>query len=87
MSPGNDDRPIERVERALEHEGLVQHVYVHDRKGWHYAWRLTKLGLLLAMCRNADIPCFPRKGCAGNMACAQFESRIGYTLQNDNGNV
>jgi hypothetical protein len=47
MSPGNDDRPIERVERALEHEGLVQHVYVHDRKGWHWAWRLTKLGLLL----------------------------------------
>ncbi|MCL6740723.1 YdbH domain-containing protein [Sphingomonas sp. RB56-2] len=46
MSPGNDDRPIERVERAMEHEGLVQHVYVHDRKGWHWAWRLTKLGLL-----------------------------------------
>ncbi len=22
--------------------------YVHDRKGWHWAWRLTKLGLLLS---------------------------------------
>src|SRR4029453_7652193 len=49
MSPGNDDRPIERVERALEHEGLVEHVYVHDRKGWHWAWRLTKLGLLIVL--------------------------------------
>ena len=49
MSPGNDDRPIERVERALEHEGLVEHVYVHDRKGWHWAWRLTKLGLLVLL--------------------------------------
>src|SRR6185369_10772532 len=46
MSPGNDDRPIERVERALEHEGLARQVYVHDRTGWHRAWRLTKLGLL-----------------------------------------
>ena len=46
MSPGNDDRPIERVERALEHAHMVEHVYVHDRKGWHWAWRLTKLGLL-----------------------------------------
>ncbi len=49
MSPGNDDRPIERVERALEHEGLVEHVVVHDRKGWHWAWRLTKLGLLFLL--------------------------------------
>jgi translocation and assembly module TamB len=49
MSPGNDDRPIERVEQALEHEGLVEHVYVHDRKGWHWAWRLTKLGLLILL--------------------------------------
>ena len=49
MSPGNDDRPIERVERALEHEGLVEHAYVHDRKGWHWAWRLTKLGLLVLL--------------------------------------
>src|SRR5262245_59451437 len=46
MSPGNDDRPVERVERALEHAHLVEHVYVHDRKGWHWAWRLTRLGLL-----------------------------------------
>ena len=47
MTPGNDDRPIERVERALEHAHLVEHVYVHDRKGWHMAWRATKLGLLV----------------------------------------
>ena len=46
MAPSNDDRPIERVERALEHAHLVEHVYVHDRKGWHWAWRLTKVGLL-----------------------------------------
>jgi succinate dehydrogenase hydrophobic anchor subunit len=49
MSPGNDDRPIERVERTLEHEGLLEHAYVHDRKGWHRAWRLTKLGLLVVL--------------------------------------
>src|SRR4029453_6834240 len=49
MSPRNDDRPIERVERALEHEGLVKHVYVHDRKGWHWAWRLPKVGLLVLL--------------------------------------
>jgi len=49
MSPGNDDRPIERVERALEHEGLVKQAYVHDRRGWHRAWRLTKLGLLVLL--------------------------------------
>lgn len=46
MAPSNDDRPIERVERALEHAHLVEHVYVHDRRGWHWAWRLTKVGLL-----------------------------------------
>jgi hypothetical protein len=46
MSPSSNDRPIERVERALEHAHMVEHVYVHDRKGWHWAWRLTKLGLL-----------------------------------------
>ncbi|WP_294121973.1 YdbH domain-containing protein [Sphingomonas sp.] len=46
MSPGNDDRPLERIEQALEHEGFVEHVYVHDRTGWHWAWRLTKLGLV-----------------------------------------
>ena len=47
MAPSNDDRPIERVERALEHAHFVEHVYVHDRKGWHWAWRLTKVGLLV----------------------------------------
>lgn len=49
MCPGSDDRPIERVEQALEHAHLVEHVYVHDRKGWHWAWRLTKLGLLILL--------------------------------------
>ncbi|MFL6854541.1 MAG: YdbH domain-containing protein [Sphingomicrobium sp.] len=47
MSPSNDDRPIERVERGLPQGGLVEHVYVHDRKGWHWAWRLTRVGLLV----------------------------------------
>ena len=49
MSPGNDDRPIERVEQALEEAHLVEQVYVHDRSGWHRAWRLTKLGLLTVL--------------------------------------
>lgn len=47
MSPSNDDRPIERVERTLEHAHLVEHVYVHDRSGWHWVWRLTRAGLLI----------------------------------------
>ena len=49
MSPSNDDRPIERVERALEDAHLVEHVYVHDRSGWHRAWRFTRLGLLIVL--------------------------------------
>jgi translocation and assembly module TamB len=49
MTPGNDDRPIERVERALEHEGLIRQVYVHDRKGWHRVWRFTRFGLLVLL--------------------------------------
>jgi translocation and assembly module TamB len=49
MSPSNDDRPIERVERTLEQAHLVEHVYVHDRSGWHWVWRLTRLGLLIVL--------------------------------------
>ncbi len=49
MSPGNDDRPIERVERALEQAHLVEHVYVRDRSGWHLVWRFTRVGLLILL--------------------------------------
>ncbi len=49
MSPSNDDRPIERVERALEQAHLVEHVYVRDRSGWHLAWRFTRAGLLILL--------------------------------------
>ena len=49
MSPSNDDRPIERVERALEHGGLVEQVVVHDRTGWHRVWRFTRAGLLVIL--------------------------------------
>ena len=49
MSPGNDDRPIERVERALEQAHLVEHVYVRDRSGWHLVWRFTRIGLLILL--------------------------------------
>ncbi|HEU0311660.1 MAG TPA: YdbH domain-containing protein [Sphingomicrobium sp.] len=49
MSPSSDDRPIERVERALEDAHLVEHVYVRDRKGWHRVWRITRQGLLLLL--------------------------------------
>ncbi len=49
MTPGNDDRPIERIEHGLEHAHLIEPVVVHDRKGWHRVWRITRLGLLLVL--------------------------------------
>lgn len=49
MTPGNDDRPIERIEHGLEHAHLIEPVVVHDRKGWHRVWRITRLGLLVVL--------------------------------------
>jgi hypothetical protein len=49
MTPGNDDRPIERIEHGLEHAHLIEPVVVHDRKGWHRVLRVTRLGLLLIL--------------------------------------
>jgi hypothetical protein len=86
MSPGNDDRPVERVERALEHAHLVEHVYVHDRKGWHWAWRLTKLGLLallILLVVAAAIIWIWRKPIADDYIRDEFERRgvtASYTL-------
>ena len=46
MSVGDHERP--RIHEA-EHAHLVEHVVVHDRSGWHRAWRITRLGLLVIL--------------------------------------
>ena len=35
--------------REAEHAHLVEPVVVHDRSGWHRAWRITRLGLLIIL--------------------------------------
>jgi len=49
MSADNDQGPAEHVRALLHHGALVEPVVVHDRTGWHRAWRLTKFGLLLLL--------------------------------------
>ena len=46
MSADNDQGQSGHVRASPRHGVLVEPVVVHDRKGWHRAWRLTKLGLL-----------------------------------------
>ena len=43
-----DKEPVQEghVRVAPHHGPLVEQVVVHDRSGWHRAWRLTRLGLL-----------------------------------------
>ncbi|RIX29420.1 intermembrane phospholipid transport protein YdbH family protein [Sphingomonas edaphi] len=43
---GKDDGVLEDVAQGLEQGGLVEHVHVRDRSGWHIAWRITRFGLL-----------------------------------------
>jgi translocation and assembly module TamB len=47
MSADKEQRPEQHVRVAPHHGTLVEQVVVHDRTGWHRAWRLTKLGLLM----------------------------------------
>ena len=47
MSADKEQGSVEHVRVAPHHGPLVEQVVVHDRTGWHRAWRLTKLGLLL----------------------------------------
>ena len=49
MSADKDHPLIDKVEHGLERAGMVEHVVVHDRKGWHWAWRLTRIGLLVLL--------------------------------------
>ena len=46
MSADKELGNAEHVRVAPHHGALVEQVVVHDRSGWHRAWRLTKLGLL-----------------------------------------
>src|SRR5690242_18044662 len=47
MSADKEQGSVEHVRVAPHHGALVEQVVVHDRSGWHRAWRLTKAGLLL----------------------------------------
>jgi hypothetical protein len=49
MSADKDHPLLEEVEHGLEKAGMVEHVAVHDRSGWHYAWRFTRIGLLVLL--------------------------------------
>ena len=47
MSADKEQGNAGNVRVAPHHGALVEQVVVHDRSGWHRAWRLTKAGLLL----------------------------------------
>ena len=49
MSADNDQGPTEHVRVAPHHGALVEQVVVHDRTGWHRAWRFTRLGLVIIL--------------------------------------
>src|SRR5687767_7232555 len=49
MSADNDQGLTEHVRASPHHGALVEPVVVHDRTGWHRAWRLTRLGLLVVL--------------------------------------
>ena len=49
MSADKEQGKVGHVRVAPHHGPLVEQVVVHDRSGWHRAWRLTRLGLLLLL--------------------------------------
>ncbi|MCF2513691.1 YdbH domain-containing protein [Sphingomonas sp. G124] len=49
MTADKDHPLLDKVEHGLEKAGMVEHVAVHDRSGWHYAWRATRIGLLVLL--------------------------------------
>ncbi|HYC96132.1 MAG TPA: hypothetical protein VEB39_10585, partial [Sphingomicrobium sp.] len=49
MSADNDQGQPAHVRAEPHHGALVERVVVHDRSGWHRAWRFTRLGLLVVL--------------------------------------
>jgi len=49
MSADNDQGQPTHVRVEPHHGALVERVVVHDRSGWHRAWRLTRFGLLVIL--------------------------------------
>ncbi|HET9334796.1 MAG TPA: YdbH domain-containing protein [Sphingomicrobium sp.] len=49
MSADNDQGQAPHVRVEQHHGALVERVVVHDRSGWHRAWRFTRFGLLLLL--------------------------------------
>ena len=49
MSADNDQGQAGHVRVEPHHGPLVERVVIHDRSGWHRAWRLTRLGLLILL--------------------------------------
>ena len=44
-----DDQQEREHPHEGEHAHLVEHVVVRDRGGWHWAWRITRFGLLVLL--------------------------------------
>ncbi|HEY0629162.1 MAG TPA: YdbH domain-containing protein [Sphingomicrobium sp.] len=64
MSADKDQGQTQHVRVEPHHGPLVERVVVHDRSGWHRAWRFTRLGLLallIALIAAAAIVWFWRK--------------------------
>jgi len=49
MGEGDDQAPAEAIGEELREHGLAEPVAVHDRSGWHRAWRITRKGLLVVL--------------------------------------
>ena len=84
MSAG--DQHQRGVIGEAEHAHLIEPVMVHDRKGWHRVWRVTRLGLLILL--GLAVVAFAilwiwRKPIAENVIADELERRGGqatYTL-------
>ncbi len=78
MGEGNDQGPAETIGEELREHGLAEPVAVHDRSGWHRAWRITRKGLLvvlvLALVALAVL-WTQRRGIADRTIAAELEKR------------
>ena len=49
MTDEKGEGVVEKTERALAKGHLAEPVVIHDRSGWHRAWRITRFGLLVVL--------------------------------------
>ena len=78
MTDERGEGVVEKTERALQKGHLAEPVVVHDRSGWHRAWRITRLGVLvilgLALVALAIVWIW-RKPIAENVLADELEKR------------